>query len=320
MTIKKINIPYELDLIKSKSWQELDDRNYFITRFHLYIEDYQAESTTYPGEILGSFRTYDKFEVVQAIEKEHSVINLDETICSVAVDHEQIAQIDSKLMANLDTLVSQVSSEVTAQIQEHFKTTVSLSRKQSTSVSQRVNERFEVNQTITDSGTENYHAVACYQPRQSDVYLHYIDYLIVNYSTSFFGLRKKKTNLPRPIHNTHLNRIKINQPLFSLKYYRLLPKSSLIYTDTQYQAVENKVKKPETLSVTPLTNPINLPMPARPERPTLYTLSNLAFPLRWIEREGDWTIEELKQLELNDAEGTMWWFQHGPGRKPEHAS
>jgi len=47
----------------------------------------------------------------------------------------------------------------------------------------------------------------------------------------------------------------------------------------------------------------------------LYTLSNFAFPLHWVDRKGPWTREELEQSELTEAEGSAWWYQHGPGRK-----
>jgi hypothetical protein len=60
---------------------------------------------------------------------------------------------------------------------------------------------------------------------------------------------------------------------------------------------------------------MKLSMPRREEQPTLYTLSNLAFPLRWIDRKGPWTREELEQIEWEEAEGSAWWYQHGPGRK-----
>jgi hypothetical protein len=56
-------------------------------------------------------------------------------------------------------------------------------------------------------------------------------------------------------------------------------------------------------------------MPAREKPPTLYTLSNIAFPLRWIDRKGPWTREELEQIEMEEAEGSAWWYQYGPGRK-----
>ena len=36
---------------------------------------------------------------------------------------------------------------------------------------------------------------------------------------------------------------------------------------------------------------------SREAPPTLYTLSNIAFPLRWVDRKGHWTREELEKIE-----------------------
>jgi hypothetical protein len=129
-----------------------------------------------------------------------------------------------------------------------------------------------------------------------------------------FGLRKKKRNFPRPVGNTHTNRIKINQPLFTIKYWQLLPKSSNIFTAGEYKLLKNKVLIPEDIVKEKLDASIQLTLPRHPERPTLYTLSNIAFPYRWIDRKVDWTKEELKQIEMDEAEGSAWWFRHGPGK------
>lgn len=174
-------------------------------------------------------------------------------------------------------------------------------------------EQFEGHQTIRDHQNRKFHAVACYKPMQSDVYLHYSDYLFAEYRTTMFGLRKKKRNMPRPEGKNHLNRIKVNKSLFTLNYWELLPKSSLIYTDAKYHEEKQKIKYPDKVTLNALNKPIHLPLPKDPERPTLYTLSNIAFPLRWIDRKGDWTADDLKRMELDEAEGTAWWFQHGPG-------
>lgn len=314
MTIKHINYPYELDLIKANNWHDYQKYVHFIIRFHLHIVEYQAEDTTYPGEILASFRTPDQMEIINAIEKEHSIINVDETIFSKVISEELVSGVESELVASLESPLYKVSSKIGASIQEKLQQSFSNSTRDSSTVSRRMMERFEVHQTINDHGEQTYHAVACYKPMQCQVYLHYIDYLFAEYKTTMFGLRKKKRNLPRPDGTTHTNRIKINEPLFTMKYWELLPKSSLIYSDSQYSHEKKKIKAPDNVTLERLDKQIHLQLPVNPERPTLYTLSNIAFPFRWIERKGDWTIEDLKQLEFNEADGSGWWFQHGPGR------
>ena len=120
--------------------------------------------------------------------------------------------------------------------------------------------------------------------------------------------------MPRPVGTAHVNLIPIHMPLFQLVYWNLEPESSLLYTETEYQNL-TKVTHPDRVSFHELHEPLRLPMPARETPPTLYTLSNIAFPLRWIDRKGPWTREELEQIEWEEAEGSAWWYQNGPGRK-----
>ena len=39
------------------------------------------------------------------------------------------------------------------------------------------------------------------------------------------------------------------------------------------------------------------------------------FDVRWVDRQRPWTWQELEKIELDEAEGSAWWFEHGPGRK-----
>jgi hypothetical protein len=111
----------------------------------------------------------------------------------------------------------------------------------------------------------------------------------------------------------HVNLIPMHIPLFRLFYWQLESESSLLYTETEYQAL-TKVAHPDRVIFAELHDPIRLPMPAREEPPTLYTLSNIAFPLRWVDRKGPWTREELEKIEWEEAEDSAWWYQYGPGK------
>jgi hypothetical protein len=101
-------------------------------------------------------------------------------------------------------------------------------------------------------------------------------------------LRKKRRNLPRPVGTAHINLIPIHIPLFRLSYWKLESESSLLYTESEYQKLP-KADHLDRVTFEPLEQTIRLPMPRREETPTLYTLANIAFPLRWIDRKGPWT-------------------------------
>jgi hypothetical protein len=103
-------------------------------------------------------------------------------------------------------------------------------------------------------------------------------------------------------------------PLFRLIYWNLEAESSLLFTESEYRNL-TKVVHPDRITFEELRAPLRLAMPQRREQPTLYTLSNIAFPLRWVDRKGPWTRQELEQIELEEANGSAWWYSHGPGRK-----
>jgi hypothetical protein len=49
--------------------------------------------------------------------------------------------------------------------------------------------------------------------------------------------------------------------------------------------------------------------------PSLYQLSRVAFPYRWVDMPStDLSKEQLMKIELGEAETTGWWFHHGPGK------
>ena len=45
-------VPSSVDLTQEKNWFQTDKYQYLMLRYHLLIDEYQAESTTHPGEIL----------------------------------------------------------------------------------------------------------------------------------------------------------------------------------------------------------------------------------------------------------------------------
>jgi hypothetical protein len=71
--------------------------------------------------------------------------------------------------------------------------------------------------------------------------------------------------------------------------------SSLCFLASDYEK-EEKVLRPDEVTLQPQDNAINLALPLKLERPTLYSLSNFAFPLRWIDRQGPWA----KKAELEE--------------------
>ncbi len=153
-------------------------------------------------------------------------------------------------------------------------------------------------------------AVSAYQRYAYDIYLSWVDYLRVQYRTTALGLRKKRRKYPPPSSQRHPNWIKFHVPLATAHFWRPLPKSSIVTYEARY---ENEVKDPEEIDIVPPEDLLSHHAP-RPDVPTLYQLSNIAFPLKWIHRKGEWTEEELKKIEDEEAVKSAWFWQYGEGK------
>jgi len=293
---------------------QLDRYLYFIARFHLQIEQKQTAEFAV-GDILRTFRTtpHSETEVVRAFEEEVSTVDLKETIRSAALSKDLSQKVSAAIAGAAKSPFYEFSADLGSSLEETIRANLGESIRASDTVSRSVRKSFTVTQSIKAGAQELQLAVAGYRKYHRDVYLHYIDYLFVEYRTTAFGLRKKKRNLPRPVGTAHINLIPVHMPLFRLSYWKLEAESSLVYTESEYQNLP-KVPHPDRAAFEELREAPRLRMPTRKQSPTLYTLSNIAFPLRWIDRKGSWTREELEKIELEEAEGSAWWYQYGPGR------
>jgi len=311
----KLTIPFGEELTKEAGWIQLDRYLYFIARFHLQIEQHQTRDFAV-GDILRTYRTtpYSETGVVKVFEEEVTTVDLRETTRSAALSNDLSQKITATMAGAVRSPFYEVSADIGASLEQTVRSSVAESIRSSDTVSRRERRSFTISQTIKPGAQELQFAVAGYRKYNRDVYLHYIDYLFVEYRTTTFGLRKKKRNLPRPVGTAHINVIPIHIPLFRLSFWNLEAESSLLYTETEYMNLP-KVAHPDRVTFNELREPIRLPMPAREEHPTLYTLSNIAFPLRWIDRKGPWTREELEEIEMEEAQGSAWWYEYGPGRK-----
>ena len=311
----KLTVPFAEELTEEAGWIQLNPYLYFIARFHLQIEQQQMRDFAV-GDVLRTYRTtpYTETEVIKVFEEEISTVDLTETTRSAALSKDLSQQVSAAIAGAAKTPFYEVSGSLGASLEQIIRASVSETVRSSTTVSRRERRTFTVRQTIKADTPELQVAVAGYRKYRRDVYLHYLDYLFVEYRRTALGLRRKKRNLPRPVGTAHVNLIPVHIPLFRFYYWNLESESSLLYSETEYQNL-TKVAHPDRATFDVLHEPIRLPMPPREENPTLYTLSNIAFPLRWVDRKGPWTRAELEQIELDEADGSAWWYQYGPGRK-----
>jgi hypothetical protein len=272
----------------------------------------QVNESAKKGEKLAVHEAPQGVEIrkVISIEQERSITNTKKSIKTCLLENESTYQFALNLASELKaspgfSLLPGIKTGCVKKFRESFQNTFSFEK----SVTERKNVKFELTYTINSDANERYLSVAVYQKYSLDLCLAYIDYLFVDYRKSLMGLRKKRQKYPPVTSQVHPNVVKFNTPLTSIHYWKLLPKSAMIVNENSYK---NEVDDPQEIIVKEPDN-YHKYYVAMPDVPTLYQISNVAFPLRWIKRKGDWTEEELKEIEWEEAKDTAWWFNYGPG-------
>jgi hypothetical protein len=204
-----------------------------------------------------------------------------------------------------------VSTEVSSKIKSSFTTEFKITN----SSKKRELIRYEFKNTLLSDFKDRVCDVEVYQLCAADLYLIQVDFLNIEYEKTWRGLRKKIKKYPFPNNSNakHPNVIQIGVPLATLKYWELLPKSSLTIKDADYRPDVTDDTNIEIIA--PDSTLKDRPYWHVPKHPTLYQLSNVAFPYKWINsKNSEYSREELMEMELGEAEGSVWWFIHGPGR------
>ena len=196
----------------------------------------------------------------KVFEEEITTIDLMETTRSAALSNDLTEKITATIAGAAKSPFYEVSANIGAALEQTMRSSIAESIRASNTVSRRERRSFRVRQTIKPGAPELQLAVAGYRKYRRDVYLHYIDYLFVEYRRTAFGLRRKKRNLPRPVGTAHINLIPIHIPLFRLSYWSLEPESSLLYTETEYQNL-TKVAHPDRVTFDELHEPFVCPCP-----------------------------------------------------------
>lgn len=318
-------VPFYRDLTSSKGWNVLDPK---ATKYQVARAIFKVETCQLPG----SSKIGRKFEPIGApsgvavekfkvIELETEVFQEKKTIERSIVESQCMEKILLELASNfgdgnLFKAGGKVRTEMSNKIKRCFQNDFNITNSQRT----RKTVRYEFRDKVSKGCTDRLCGATIYQRCRADLYLLKVDFLNVEYRKSKFGLRKKLVKQPFPNKgekvDKHPNIIHIGVPLAELNYWELLPMSSVLIKDDEYSA---EVENDADISVNPpRPHLINRPYWSGKKYPTLYQMSNVAFPNKWVNKpvEG-YTREQLMDMELGEAEHTDWWFKHGPGSTPK---
>jgi hypothetical protein len=314
---------FEIPLIKKitdhNNWQKEGRKDFFIARAFFKTVTSHAPGASKLGRKIDPFGSPGEHERFKKVVSEREVFNEQKTIEKSLVESQAIAKIMSEVSAKLgfgkhSYASGKVSSEVSDSIKKSFHKEFQVTN----STRDRKEVTFEFKDIISKEDIDRLCYAEVYQKCRSDIYLLRIDFLHVTYEKTKFGLRKKITKRPFPgvssSKEAHPNIIRIGVPIAELNYWQLLPGSSVVVKDSEYvQEVENDA---EIIVKPPRDDLIERPYWTPLKYPSLYQISRIAFPTKYIDiKDEAFTREELMEHELGEAEETAWWHMYGPGHK-----
>jgi hypothetical protein len=315
-------VPFYRDLTNADGWEDVDGKG---VKYQVVRAYFKVVSSHMPGpaklgrkfDVLGAPTGVGQ-DRIKVLEMEAEIFDELRTIEKSIIESSAMQKIIGSLSAEfgdgkLFKIGGKLSEEQCRSVKSTFQTDFQVTN--STRLKQAI--RYEFKDTVSEDYPERICGAAIYQQCRADIYLVQLDFLNLEYRRSLLGLRKKLMKHPFPEQGRkhvvdHPNVIKIGVPIAEIRYWELLPRSSLLIRDNDYvQEVEDDAD----LEVLPPRAELKRRPYWRADSPTLYQLSNVAFPFKWVNKKhGELTKEDLMGIELGEAVNTGWWHEHGPGR------
>jgi len=318
---KYFEVPFFKALTDYSNWNQIDDEQaikYHVARamFKMIISHMPGPSKL--GRKIEPFGSPASQERVRTIEVETEKFNESKTIEKSIIESLAMGKILSEFTTKFgDGKIFNIGGKVTAELSNSLKENFHSEFQITNTQRERTLIRYEFRDTVNKEDMDRLCGAEVYQRCRADLYLLRIDFLNIEYKKKYFGLRKKIHKCPFPkATNTidgHPNIIRIGTPIAELQFWQLLPGASVVVKDTDYiQEVENdsdiEVKPPRS-------ELIDRPYWRPKKYPSLYQLSCVAFPNKYINKPHEqYTRDELMDIELGEAEESVWWYLHGPGR------
>lgn len=310
------SIPFAVDLSRERGWIPSSEvERWGIVRFHCALDEH-AVAKTKPrmGDRISVHYAEDsQIDLVRSISVDMERVKVTESIHEAVFTEELMTSISASLGIGAKGPGSaEAKGEASRSISQKIEqVTRSIDRVEETQTERR-QETFEVKYNFDFKPGMSVVNVAMYERRAIDLYLVWMDYLEVEYERTTFRLRKRRVKHPAFEEGGRVrrNEVQLRLPIGSFQYWRLLPHSSVMIREENYR---NPIRDTTSIRRSNIAKPRLFERKSYPSVPSLYQLSNAAFPLKWADRRGDWTYDQLCEIEHEEAKGSVWWFQNGPG-------
>ncbi|MEK7324668.1 MAG: hypothetical protein AAB217_05360 [Chloroflexota bacterium] len=279
-----IALPAARELKRESGWKHLGTSKYayYAIRCHFVMRERQLNEPVKMGEIVDAYTSVKGLgqKRTHTVKVEHTTVNLKEAIRQSLLEEEAIAEFASALSLGLGSemfgkIAGEIAMKAQARLSESFSRTFKVQSSHTARQEDTVSWEFTVDPKEFPEGSTIVLAKA-YKKHAYDFYLAFVDYLKVEYVKRSVFSKLERVKSPPPTYPRPSNIIKCNLPLASIQFWMLLKDTYLPINETVYQ---NEVEDPLEIEVLPLIDdrPFHVAVPVRP---SLYKLSNAAFPLK----------------------------------------
>lgn len=295
---RPVSSPLAIPLTRPSTWKCKGDENgpYEIVRFNFLVEERPLLETGY-GTASASISAPTGAEIQTREKVLFEYQQVDSS--SIVQEHLQSSGLTTKMSAD-----ARLSSEAfgsagfASALEEHFTESFRAEQTVSTVRTTSFSREEEVTVTVSDSKERYVHA-APYRLHEMSVRLNHVDYLTVTYEPTHAGLRVRRSKSPALVDNdkSHANFTKWGLLLGSYRFWRregdagrnLIPLS-------EYEA--EQINPQDVIFIPDGTdNRRFYGLDDFTRTPSLYKISNAAFPLKESQRRENWSEEELLALD-----------------------
>ncbi|NDJ77628.1 MAG: hypothetical protein GYB65_15360 [Chloroflexi bacterium] len=278
-------VPNHNQLENRANWINSGDQ-YYVVRYHFAIQERQLPSPTRMGEVTDVYSVNPNVKISdkQKVRIEHTATSYESELSKALAENKFLNNLSVSLEGHLGLgAVAGASSDVTSSLGSSLSQ--SLSREFSVQFSTTVTRTEETERQIDispeSSSDHTIVAVKVYKQYCLDVFLVFVDYLFVEYRKRVGALGRKRYDrikLPEsPVNQyDHRNLLAVRKHVMSIHFWKPLPNPLLINEKDHKLEVDD-----------PSQTEVIAPDPPRPchksvelPKPTLYELSNKAFPTR----------------------------------------
>jgi hypothetical protein len=276
-----INLPHEVHVKNPQAWIQSGEEEYFLYRTHWYIKARQLCEPAKIGEKISIFESPagEGRKWSGSHEVEWEVVDTTESIRQMLRQEDSKSAIETELQGEISAFsLAKTASKLKGTLERDLRTSLTETSKTTRTITNSTKTTFSWEFPIPVRSSDRWVAASVYQRWAYDIYLAWVDYLIVRYDRpGLFGIRTERFKYPQPPQGGQKaqNWIEIGLPRFTLLFWELMPSSTSIKTESEYV---QELTDPFDVEIVPLLGPLS--RTDKPVVPSLYSLSNSCFPFR----------------------------------------